>query len=58
VQVSPCMYEQYLGVLHQHLVTRNTNVVQLEKPIVHPKVPKLGTNVTHLDTCWDTTAAQ
>ena len=42
--------DTYLGVPHEHLVSRNPDLVQFEEAIVHTKVAQLGSNVSYSDT--------
>ena len=42
-------YTTHFGILHEHLVTWNANIVQFQEAIVHTKEPKLGTNITNTD---------
>ncbi len=41
----------YLWVFHEHVVSRDPDIVQSKEAIVHPKVAHLRTYVPHCDTC-------
>ena len=41
--------EGYLSILHEHVVSRDSDTVQLEVAVVNSSKAKLGTNVTHLN---------
>lgn len=41
----------YLGVFHQHVFPRNSEVVHFQVAIIHFIIAKFGANVTHCNTC-------
>lgn len=41
----------HLGVLHQHILTRDPNVVQLQESVIHLVEAEFGANVTYNHAC-------
>lgn len=49
--VPPWTTSPHLGILHEHVLTRNAKVIQLQVTVVDLIKAKLGPNVSHRNTC-------